>query len=159
MPRDNGPSYVLDTSALIQILTPQRSQLHRRAVDNFLRLRGAGFKFYVPAIAYHEAMRGAELASLKYGDKKELNALRNLVKLGGVRLLDLSNVVLRRADKLWAELVHSGKTVDNAKLSGDVVIAAEVRTLRRAEAGKVVLTENSKHFDAMGVRNERLSEA
>ena len=55
MARDTGPSYVLDTSALIQIATPGRSPRAAAAFERFTELRGAGFSFYVPALAYHEA--------------------------------------------------------------------------------------------------------
>ena len=106
----------------------------------------------MPALAYHEAMRGAEYVSIRFKDKSEVRLLKRFVKEPGVRRLSISDKVLDRASSMWAELKGRGQSIDNARLSGDVVIAAEARLLDRDEATKTVLTENRKHISRLGLR-------
>lgn len=138
---------VLDTSTLIYLLAPKASARARACFDWFVESRAAEARFYVPALAYHEAKRGADLQALR-GDTADLRALAALSRSDRVRVLDINNAILDRAASIWATAKREGKTPDDQRLSGDVVIMAEARALR--VAGKVIVTENVADFERLG---------
>ena len=142
-------SYVLDTSTLIYLLAPRASARARACLDWFLDSRAAGARFYVPALAYHEAKRGADLQALR-GDLSDRKALAALNRSDRVRVLAISNDILDRAAAIWATAKREGRTPDDKRLSGDVVIMAEARALRQSSAAKVIVTENVSDFERLG---------
>lgn len=139
-------SFILDTSTLIFLVNPAKEERAADCAAWFARLRARGARFYLPALAFHEAMRGAELLAMREGDRAEIRALKELTQIGGVRLLRIENRVLDRAAKLWAQARSKHRATDDKRLSGDAVVAAEAQLLRRQENGKVVVTDNTKHI-------------
>jgi predicted nucleic acid-binding protein len=151
-----GTAYVLDTTTLIHILAPKASKRAGECLEWFVDERAAGARFYVPSLAYHEALRGAEHQRIK-GDPTDLRNLKLLVGSAGVRLLTISNAILDRAARIWAEARANGLTPDDNKLSGDVVIMAEARALRTTAIEKVIVTDNMAHFLNLGASMLRRS--
>lgn len=110
-------SFILDASTLIYLLAPRSSARATACFEWFMGLRAAGGRFYVPALAHHEAKRGADLRALR-GDPAERNALVQLGRSDRVRVLSINNRVLDVAATIWAKAKSEGFTPDDNKLSG-----------------------------------------
>ena len=103
----------------------------------------SGSRFVVPEIADYEVRRELIRA------RKDLGIARLNELCDGLGYLPLSTSVLRAAAELWALARNEGyPTAHDAALDGDVVLAAQARSIQSASSGEpvVVATTNVAHL-------------
>lgn len=103
----------------------------------------AGNSVRVPAIIYYETLRELE----------RLNATAQIVRLRAFcftdpdRFLPLETINLEEAAKLWGQIRNLGMpTASPEALDGDVILAAQARSLGVAPPGLIVATTNPAHI-------------
>ncbi|MEM1115552.1 MAG: PIN domain-containing protein [Bacteroidota bacterium] len=138
-------SFVLDADTVINLVNPKGRPRRQACFDGFVDLRARGGRFYVPAFAWHEVLRGA-LAERARGDDRELRALRLLRASDRVTVLALREDALETAARVWAEAVTSGRAVDDKRVSGDTLVVAEALRLGRRHEGAVIVSDNARHL-------------
>ena len=129
---------LVDTSVLGQICHPRK---HGDVKDWFGRA-ATEHAFLVSELADYELRR--EL--LRLGAARSIARLDELTR--ELPYVPVSTAVWRRAAALWASARNAGNVTAPAEaLDGDVIVAAQA-----IDEDAVVLTTNTKHFDALGVR-------
>ena len=113
----------LDTGPLGAITNPKKSQEILQIVRWTEKHLRAGNHFMVPAIADYELRR--EL--IRAGRARGLKALNAWNQASEERYLPLTDIALKRAAVLWAQVRNQGVvTADPKELDGDALIAAQV---------------------------------
>ena len=134
---------VLDSGPLGLLSNPTPNGVPRDAQQWARRHIAAGARFVVPEIADYEIRRELIRA------RKSLGIIRLNELCNGLGYEPLSTPVLRAAAELWALARNEGyPTAHDAALDGDVVLAAQARSLRSAASDNnvVVATTNVAHL-------------
>jgi predicted nucleic acid-binding protein len=133
---------LLDAGPLGLVTNPRRSA-QSEACNKWLQaLLRQGVRVIVPEIADYEVRREL-LRAQKVAGLRRLDALT-----GAVDYLPLTTTMMRDAAQLWAELRQAGQpTADRHALDGDVILAAQARSLAADEV--IVATTNVGHLARM----------
>lgn len=103
----------------------------------------AGHLIYAPAIAYYETLR--ELERLKASS--QIARLRQFCFVEPERFIVLQTAQLEAAAQLWAQARQTGQpTADAQALDGDVILAAQARSLGLSDTEYVIATTNTAHL-------------
>ncbi len=107
-----------------------------------------GWKIYVPEITDYEVRRGL----IESGNSASVLRLDQLIEQ--FNYVSITTAAMRLAADLWAQGRKTGRaTADPKALDGDVILAAQAKTLTPAPAGLVIATANvahiSRYFPAM----------
>lgn len=130
---------MLDAGPLGLVTNPRRSPASVACAKWRQALVNHGARTIVPEISDYEVRR--EL--LRANKVKGLRRLDDLV--GHLEYLPLTTAAMRMAAALWAQARQQGEpTADDKALDGDVILAAQARTLDVANV--VIATTNVGHL-------------
>lgn len=102
-----------------------------------------GTTVVVPEIADYEVRRELVRARLVKG----LMRLETFETVRGIAYLPVTTEAMRLAAEFWAQSRQSGRpTADPKELDGDVIIAAQARTVASADDDLIVATTNIGHL-------------
>lgn len=102
-----------------------------------------GTTVIVPEIADYEVRR--EL--IRAGLTKGLLRLETFGTVPGITYLPITTEAMRLAAEFWAQSRRTGRpTADPKELDGDVIIAAQARTITRVGDEMIVATTNPGHL-------------
>lgn len=134
-----SPVVLLDTGPLGLVTNPKRSPQSVACARWLQTLVGRGLRVIVPEIADYEVRRELLRA------KKEKGLARLDALASRLEYLPLTTAAMRQAAVFWAQARQQGQpTADNKALDGDVILAAQARTLGVADV--VIATTNVGHL-------------
>lgn len=135
---------VLDTGPLGMVSNPRATPVNtqcRQWLDDHL---GRGSLVYVPEIADYEVRRELLRAS-RIAGLARLDAV-----VAQLHYVPITTNVMREAAALWAQMRQQGQpTAADAALDGDVILAAQARSLITPADMVVVATTNVGHLSRM----------
>lgn len=121
---------------------PTAEGSNREALEWLKRQIEEGATVLVPEIADYELRR-----ELIRGEKTK--GIRRLDALGAeLGYLELTTEVMRTAARLWADVRKAGlPTATDAALDGDVILAAQARSVAAEGRHPVIATTNVSHLE------------
>ncbi len=129
---------LLDAGPLGMVTHPRKNPEIKTWLQQLLR---RGVVVMVPEVADYEVRRELLRAGKKKGVER-LDALK--VAIGYV---PLTTEAMLKAAEFWAEARRRGQpTADNKALDGDVILAAQVVTMKRQGDDMIVATTNVGHL-------------
>ncbi len=123
--------FLFDTN-IISLLFRRNLEVERRAEVTF----ASNETVILSPVVLYEAKRGL----IRRDAKKQMAFLDRLVSK--FTWLDLARADWDEAARLWAERTRTGKPIDDA----DLLIAVQAKRL-----GAILVTDNEKDFDGLGV--------
>jgi hypothetical protein len=134
---------VLDAGPLGIVTNPRATQINEECRRWLLDVLDGGALVVIPEIADYEVRR-----ELLRGNKTAgLRRLDDLKSDSSLVYLPLNTAAMLRAASYWAAVRQRGApTADDKALDADVILAAQVDTLRRDEDRVVVATSNPIHL-------------
>lgn len=132
---------LLDTGPLGLVVHPYQQATIRPWLQ---ALAAHGFDLVVPEISDYELRRELIL-------NRSTRSIRHLDQLvGAAQYLPITTAIMRDAAELWAQMRKQGTpTADRFALDGDVILAAQSRTLIAVGHDAVIATTNVGHLDRM----------
>lgn len=132
--------FLLDTSALSELVT-KNEPIARQAKERLQAALERGEDIYLSAPALYETIRGL----LRIDASEEIQFLEDFADILGVQ--ELSWPVWRRGAEIWADLRRRGLPLTKEdRFDFDVLLGALAVSL-----GATVVTQNIRHFEAIGV--------
>ncbi|MEK6710520.1 MAG: PIN domain-containing protein [Nitrospinota bacterium] len=132
--------FLLDTTALSK-LVEKDGQIARQAKERLQAALDRGEDIYISAPALYEAVRGL----LHIDAREEVQFLEDFAQVLGVQ--ELSWADWRRGAEIWADLRKRGHPLSKEdRIDFDVLLGALAISL-----GATVVTQNIRHFEAIGV--------
>ena len=127
-------TYLLDTN-IISLVLRRDPVVEQRAEEAF----ATNAVVVLSPIAFYESKRGL----LKRDAKKQMTFLEKLMPKLAWR--DFERADWEQAAQLWAEREKAGRPIEDA----DLLIAAQAKRL-----GAILVTDNEKDFDGLGLQVE-----
>lgn len=134
-------TYLLDTNT-IECILEKRRDAHTRIKEKLQAVLGQNALVLMSPIVFYELARWL----YKKKAQKQLAALEKLVNL--LNWCDLNRATWESGSRLWAKCRRKGRPTGEG-IDADVLIAAQAK-----EHDAIVVTDNVRHFQYLGVNYE-----